>query len=152
MVVAGGAAPTAADSTVVAVAHISAEELRAEVERVLGLPEPTGAERADVLMELTDDLVEPMERGDPARTAAGHTVVRPTARDTLVRMVAGLRARQQVHVMAQLLMDAQTQRQPREITALLALTLIAARPQETLRQQRTAETPRPQHPAPLAEW
>jgi hypothetical protein len=139
-------AAVAADSTGVAVgsavADISAAELRAEVERVLGLPEPIEAELADVPMELT-------ERGDPA---AGHTVARPTARDTLALTVAGLRARQQVHVMVRLLMATQTQREPREITALLALTLIAGRPQEALRQQPTAETLRHQHPAPLAEW
>jgi hypothetical protein len=149
MVVAGVAADSTGVAVGSAVADISAAELRAEVERVLGLPEPIEAELADVPMELTDDLVEPTERGDPA---AGHTVARPTARDTLALTVAGLRARQQVHVMVRLLMATQTQREPREITALLALTLIAGRPQEALRQQPTAETLRHQHPAPLAEW
>jgi hypothetical protein len=118
----------------------------AEEARGLGPPGPTGAEAAlRAPMELT-------ERGDPAHTAAGHTVARPTARDILVRMAAGLRRHQRVHVTVQLLIAAQTQRQPREITARLALALIAARPQGTPRRQPTAETLRRQHPAPLAGW
>jgi hypothetical protein len=122
-----------------------------EVGRVLGLPVPIGAEAALLApMELTDrrDLVELTDRPDPARTAADHTVARPTVRDTLARMVAGLRRHQQAHVTVQLLVTAQTQRQPREITALLALALIAARPQGTLRRQPTAEALRlPGRPA-----
>jgi len=112
-----------------------------EVARVLGLLEPIGAAALRAPMELTDrrDLVELTDRRDPARTAAGHTVALPTARDTLARMVAGLRRHQQVHVTVQLLITAQTQRQPREITALLALALMAARPQGTRRRQPTAE-------------
>jgi hypothetical protein len=113
-----------------------------EVARVLGLPEPIGAEAAlRAPMELTD-------RRAPARTAAGHTVARPTARDTLGHMAAGLRRHHLVHVTVQLLITAQTQRQPREITALLALAPIAARPQGTLRRQPTAEALRlPGRPA-----
>jgi hypothetical protein len=122
-----------------------------EVARVLGLPEPIGAEAAlRAPMELTDrrDLVELTDRRAPARTAAGHMVARPTARDTLGHMAAGLRRHHLVHVTVQLLITAQTQRQPREITALLALAPIAARPQGTLRRQPTAEALRlPGRPA-----
>jgi hypothetical protein len=113
-----------------------------EVARVLGLPEPIGEEAAlRAPIELTD-------RRAPARTAAGHMVARPTARDTLGHMAAGLRRHHLVHVTVQLLITAQTQRQPREITALLALAPIAARPQGTLRRQPTAEALRlPGRPA-----
>ncbi len=155
MVVAEEAASMAAevDSAVADTPAAVRARAMAAVARVLELPEPIGAELAGVPMELTDreDLVELTER-DPARTAAGHTAVQPTARDTLARMVAGLRRGQQVHVTVQRLTAAQTQRQPREITALLVLARTAARPQGTLRRQPTAETLRCQHPAPLAGW
>lgn len=157
MVVAEEAASTVVE-VALAVADTSAGELRAramEVEvRVSGLPEPIGAEAAlRAPMELTDrdDLVELTERRDPERTAAGHMVAQPIARDTLARMEAGLRLRQQVHVTVQLLIATQTQRQPREITARLALRPIGALLLETLRQQPTEETLQRQHPAPLAE-
>jgi hypothetical protein len=154
MVVAEEAASTVGE-VASAVADTSAAELRvramAEEVRVLLVREAIVVEPPGVPMELTDrdDLVELTER-DPARMAAGHTVARATARDTLARMVAGLQRHQQVHVPVQVLMAAQTQPQPREITARLAL--IAARPQGTLRQQPVAETLRRQHPAPPAEW
>jgi len=140
-----------------AVADTPAAAVRARalaaVARVLELPEPIGAELAGVPMELTDreDLVEPTER-DPAHTAAGHTAVRPTARDTRARMAAGPRRGQPVHVTVQRLTAAQTRQQPREITALLVLALTAARTQGTLRQQPTEGTLRCQHPALRAAW
>jgi hypothetical protein len=141
-------AAEAGASTVVEVASaeadISAAELRAramvEEARVLLPPEDIVAERPRVPMGLTGrvDLAEPTGRDGLVLMAAGHTVALRTARGTLVRTAAGQRRRQRVHVMVQLPMAAQTQRQPREITARLALTPIAERP-GTLQQQPTAE-------------
>jgi hypothetical protein len=147
MVVAAEAASMAAEVDSAVADTPAAVRARAmAVARVLELPEPIGAELAGVPMERTEDLVELTER-DPAPTAAGHTAVRPTARDTLARMVAGPRRGQQVHATVQRLTAAQTQRQPREITALPVLALTAARAQGTLRRQPTEETLRCQRPA-----
>ncbi len=95
-----------------------------------------------IAAELLRALMEPTEERDPAPTVVGPMAARPIARDTLALMVAGLRRHRQVHVTVQLLTTAQTQRQQPGITALLALTQTAARPQETLRRRPTAEVPR----------
>ena len=146
-------------STVVEVASaeadISAEELRVramvEEARVLLPLEAILAERPRVPMGLTGrvDLPELTGRHGLVLMAGGHTVALRTARDTLVRTAAGRRRRQQVHVMVQLPMAAQTQRQPREITARLALTPIAGR-LGTLQQQPTAEALQRQYRVPPA--
>jgi hypothetical protein len=128
MVAAEVGVPTVAAGS--AAGDTSEVELRgpatAEVARVLRLPGPIEVEAAfRAPTELT-------VRRDPARTAAGHTVARPIARDTLVRMAAGLRRHQQAHVTVQLppteqiLLAEQIQRQLRGITAARALVLIAA--------------------------
>jgi hypothetical protein len=140
------AAEVVASTVVVAdsaVEGTSAEEDHARVTAegvVLGLPEPIGAEPVAVTMELMDrdDLVGLTELADPAHTAAGRTVARPTARDTLVHMVAGLGRHQQVHATVQFLMAAQTRRQPRGITGLPEPALIAAQAQGILRQELRA--------------
>jgi hypothetical protein len=155
--VAAGAASTVVvvDS---AAEDTSAAELRARaMEEEARVPQPLelfGAEALRVPMEPTDrrDPAEPTDRRDRVLTVVGRMAARLTVRDIQARMVAGLRPRQQVHVMVQLLIAAQTQRQPRAIMALPALPPIEAPPEGTPRRRPTVETLRLQHPIPLAGW